>query len=42
MPQWLMDLGQKFTGSSFAVQDYGPKPDAGEKLQLARQQKKKI
>lgn len=42
LPQWLMDFGQKFTRSSFAVEDYGPKPDAGERLQIARKQKKEI
>ena len=36
VPKWLVDLGQSVTGADWAVRDYGPEIDAGDKLEEMR------
>lgn len=39
VPKWLVDFVQWLSGSDFAMAEYGPNPDAAEKLLAEKSQR---
>lgn len=38
-PKWLTDLAQRVSGADWAMRGFGPRPDAGERLESSRKEK---